>query len=113
MPNGNLLVMRLTTAEVGLYECQAKNLYGVASTSAHLSVVPTLAISLAPPNMVVDVNSTVVVPCMANAELSSLDVNYAWFYEVCLLWFTCVETEELWIRNPIQIKCDNHFTGRI
>lgn len=81
LPSGNLLVYQLTKNQEGLFECRAQNQYGMASTSAYLSVIEPLLISLQPQNIVVDVNSTVIVPCKA-AVSSFLDVNYAWYYEV-------------------------------
>ncbi|BHF68253.1 Contactin-3 [Sparganum proliferum] len=80
LPNGNLLVFALTKAQAGLYECRAENQFGSSSTSAYLDVIDPLVVLLRPHNMVVEVNSTVIVPCRVQA-VPSLDVNYAWFYE--------------------------------
>uniref|UniRef100_A0A5K3FD51 Contactin n=2 Tax=Mesocestoides corti TaxID=53468 RepID=A0A5K3FD51_MESCO len=80
LPSGNLLIAQLTRMQEGLYECRAQNQFGTASTSAHLTVIDALSISLQPQNIIVDVNSTVIVPCKAIVS-SFLDVNYAWFYE--------------------------------
>ncbi|KAL7059357.1 hypothetical protein AAHC03_013100 [Spirometra sp. Aus1] len=68
------------TAQAGLYECRAENQFGSANTSAYLDVIDPLVVLLRPHNMVVEVNSTVIVPCRVQA-VPSLDVNYAWFYE--------------------------------
>lgn len=80
LPSGNLLVAQLTRMQAGLYECRAQNQFGMASTSAHLTVIDPLVLTLKPQNTIVDVNSTVIVPCKATVS-SFLDVNYAWFYE--------------------------------
>ncbi|VDM01625.1 unnamed protein product [Schistocephalus solidus] len=63
----------------GLIET-AENQFGSAKTSAYLDVIDPLVVILRPHNMIVEVNSTVIVPCRAQA-VPSLDVNYAWFYE--------------------------------
>uniref|UniRef100_A0A0X3QAU4 Contactin-3 n=2 Tax=Schistocephalus solidus TaxID=70667 RepID=A0A0X3QAU4_SCHSO len=80
LPNGNLLVFALTKVQAGLYACRAENQFGSAKTSAYLDVIDPLVVILRPHNMIVEVNSTVIVPCRAQA-VPSLDVNYAWFYE--------------------------------
>ncbi|THD29133.1 Contactin/TAG-1 cell adhesion molecule [Fasciola hepatica] len=80
LPNGNLLIVRLVDANAGEYTCVAKNALGEARSSAYLTVIPALQLSLKPVNRVVYQNSTVLLPCRAKSS-PVLDVNYAWFFE--------------------------------
>ncbi|KAA0200129.1 Contactin/TAG-1 cell adhesion molecule [Fasciolopsis buskii] len=80
LPNGNLLIVRLVESNAGEYTCVAKNTLGEARSSAYLTVIPALELTLKPVNRVVYQNSTVLLPCRARSS-SVLDVNYAWFFE--------------------------------
>lgn len=84
LPNGNLLIVRLVESNAGEYTCVAKNTLGEARSSAYLTVIPALELTLKPVNRVVYQNSTVLLPCRARSS-SVLDVNYAWFFEVSLV----------------------------
>ncbi len=75
-------------------------MFGMATTSARLEVIDALTITLQPQNVVVDVNSTVIVPCKATV-VPSLDVNYAWYYEVSDIngFCTCNSPSRTWKSN--------------
>nr|CUU98316.1 hypothetical transcript [Hymenolepis microstoma] len=118
LPSGNLLVHQLTKAQEGTFECRAQNQYGMATTSAYLTVIYPVVISLKPQNTIVDVNSTGIVPCKATVS-SFLDVNYAWYYEahptqldgVCVLWTWEIRTMrasvDFDIGTPLSAQSEN------
>ncbi|CAL8100852.1 unnamed protein product [Calicophoron daubneyi] len=80
LPNGNLLIYNLVASCAGEYTCVAVNTLGQANSSAYLTVIPTLTMTLRPMNRVVYENSTVLLPCRAESS-PFIDVNYAWYFQ--------------------------------
>ncbi|VDO82799.1 unnamed protein product [Schistosoma curassoni] len=84
LPSKNLLIVDLVESDAGQYTCIAKNTLGQAESSALLTIIPQLKMSLTPISRVVYRNSTVLLPCRVQSS-SYLDVNYAWHFEVCIV----------------------------
>ncbi|CAH8651358.1 unnamed protein product [Schistosoma guineensis] len=80
LPSKNLLIVDLVESDAGQYTCIAKNTLGQAESSALLTIIPQLKMSLTPISRVVYRNSTVLLPCRVQSS-SYLDVNYAWHFE--------------------------------
>uniref|UniRef100_A0A095AMW2 Contactin-3 n=1 Tax=Schistosoma haematobium TaxID=6185 RepID=A0A095AMW2_SCHHA len=80
LPSKNLLIVNLVESDAGQYTCIAKNTLGQAESSALLTIIPQLKMSLTPISRVVYRNSTVLLPCRVQSS-SYLDVNYAWHFE--------------------------------
>ncbi|GFR92166.1 contactin, partial [Elysia marginata] len=81
--NGNTLAITgVDTKHEGMYQCEARNINGIARSSAQLRSLSRSIFTEEPDDKTIVVNESTTLPCKASFDRSKTDVVYTWsFYD--------------------------------